>query len=203
MFLCSTYIVLKASSCMTFRVIFATRASIVCIDSGICDMIHVSLAPAIQFFDILINCYTPNIHCHVELLGQHEFTNWLLGGCFTRILRVLQNNLMKIFNSRNHIYGENFKLKLSTCVQSMALGIRTKFQLEILIRNMISAIHKFRENILESSQNVSETHPWDQKCDCNLELVIFKLISRILSIFGEIATWWMAQDLTDDLSILV
>ena len=42
----------------------------------------------------------------------------------------------------------------------MALGTRTKFQLEILIRNMISAIYKFRGNILESSQNVSETAPW-------------------------------------------
>ena len=30
----STYIVLKASSCVTFGLFFATRASIVCIDSG-------------------------------------------------------------------------------------------------------------------------------------------------------------------------
>ena len=59
MFLC-TYIVLKASFCVTFIVIFATRASIVCIDSGTCDTIRVSLALAIWFFDILINRYTPS-----------------------------------------------------------------------------------------------------------------------------------------------
>ena len=46
------------------------------------------------------------------------------------------------------------------CTQSMALGTRKKFQLEILIRSTISAIHKFQENILESSRNVSETPPW-------------------------------------------
>ena len=33
------------------------------------------------------------------------------------------------------------------------------FQLEILIKSNISAIHKFWENILESSRNVSETTP--------------------------------------------
>ena len=58
MFLC-TYIVLKASSCMTFSVIFAYRASIACIDSGTCDMIRVSFALVIRFFNISINRYTP------------------------------------------------------------------------------------------------------------------------------------------------
>ena len=49
------------------------------------------------------------------------------------------------------------------CAQIMALGTRTKFQLEILIRNTILLIYKFRENILESSRNFSETPPrsWD------------------------------------------
>ena len=41
----------------------------------------------------------------------------------------------------------------------MALSTRTKFQLGILIRSTISATQKFRENILESSRNVSETTP--------------------------------------------
>ena len=58
MFLC-TCIVLKASSCVTFSVFFATRASIICINSGTSDTIRVSLALAMQFFDISINCYTP------------------------------------------------------------------------------------------------------------------------------------------------
>ena len=75
------------------------------------------------------------------------------GCCFTDVSRALQNNLTKIHNGRNHISRENFKLKLCTCAQSMALGTCTKFQLEILIRNEISAKHKFRENILESSRN--------------------------------------------------
>ena len=55
----STYIVLKANSYVTFSVIFATRASIVCIDSGTRDTIRVSLALVIWFFDISINRYTP------------------------------------------------------------------------------------------------------------------------------------------------
>ena len=82
------------------------------------------------------------------------------GGCFTNVSRALQRNLTKIHNAKNPIYVENFKLKLCTCVQSMALGTRTKFQLEILIRSTNFAIHKFREKILESLRNVSETTPW-------------------------------------------
>ena len=83
------------------------------------------------------------------------------GGCFTNASRALQNNLAKIYNARNHIYGENFKLKLCMLAQSTALGTRTitKFQLENLIRGTISAMHKFQENILKSSWNVSETTP--------------------------------------------
>ena len=98
--------------------------------------------------------------------SHHEYScsNILLptetpGECFTNISIALQNNLVKIYNARNHIYDENFKLKLCTCAQSMALGKRTKFQLEILIRSTISAIHKFQENILESSWDVSVISP--------------------------------------------
>ena len=91
------------------------------------------------------------------------FCEWVAGDpgdCFTNVSQALQNNLAKIYNASNHIYGENFKLKLCTCAQSMALGTRTKLQFEMLIGSAISATHKFRENILESSQNVSETTPW-------------------------------------------
>ena len=71
-------------------------------------------------------------------------------GCFTNLLRALQNNLTKIHNARNHIYGENFKLKLCTCTQSMDLGTCTKFQLEILIRGTISAISwRARETLVK------------------------------------------------------
>ena len=46
------------------------------------------------------------------------------------------------------------------CAQSYALGTRTKFQLEIFTINVISGIVYFREIILESLQNISETTPW-------------------------------------------
>ena len=82
-------------------------------------------------------------------------------GVFHYVSQALQNNLAKIYSAKSHICGENLKPKLCTCAQSIALGKRRKFRLEILIRCMISAIHKFRENILESSQNVSETSPGD------------------------------------------
>ena len=45
------------------------------------------------------------------------------------------------------------------CAQNHALGTRTKFQLEILTVNVTSHIVYFREIILESSRNVSETAP--------------------------------------------
>ena len=63
--------------------------------------------------------------------------------------------------SKSYSY-ENFKLKLCTCDQSHALGTCTTFQLEILSINVISGIVHFRDIILESSRNVSETTPWFQ-----------------------------------------
>ena len=58
-------------------------------------------------------------------------------GCFTNVSRALQSNLTKIYNAMIYIYGENFKLKLCTCDQSIVLGTDTNFQLEIVLRNMI------------------------------------------------------------------
>ena len=119
------------------------------------------------FYIILISWWRHVMETSSASLGLYEgIYGWPVdsslegpGGCFTNVPRALQNNLAKIHNTRNHIYDQNFKLKLCTCAQSMALGTRTKFQLEILITSTISAIHKFRENILESSRNVSETTP--------------------------------------------
>ena len=45
------------------------------------------------------------------------------------------------------------------CTQSHALGTSTKFQLEIPTINVFSGSVYFRESILESSRNVSETTP--------------------------------------------
>ena len=79
------------------------------------------------------------------------------GEWFTNVSRALQNILSKSVHSRNHTSYENVKLKLCTCAQRMA------FQLEILTINMISGIVYFRETILESSQNGSETIPRNHK----------------------------------------
>ena len=79
--------------------------------------------------------------------------------CFTNISRALQIILSKFVFCRNRISYEHFKLKLCTCSQSMALGTRTKFRLEILTIHVIFGIVYFREIILENSRNVSETTP--------------------------------------------
>ena len=81
-------------------------------------------------------------------------------GCFTNVSRALQDILSKFVYCRNRTSYENFKLKLCTCAQSHALGTRTKFQLEIVTANVIYGIVYFREIILESSREVSETTPW-------------------------------------------
>ena len=52
------------------------------------------------------------------------------GGCFTNVSRALQNNLAKIYNARNNIYADNFKLKLCTCAQSMAWAHVQSFSLK-------------------------------------------------------------------------
>ena len=103
-----------------------------------------------------IHNFMSNI-CYFTNMALTQLMN--LGGCFTNLSRALQNNLVKIYSARNHIYGEIFKLKFCMCTQSIALGTHTKFQLEILMRGMISAVQKFQENILQSSWNVSETPP--------------------------------------------
>ena len=67
------------------------------------------------------------------------------GGCFTNVSQTLEDIISKCVYSRNHSSYENF-----TC---------TEFQLEILTITVISGIVYFREILLESTQNVSETTP--------------------------------------------
>ena len=98
----------------------------------------------------------PCVTCEIMPLW-HQWH--LLLGEFTNVLQALQNNFVKTYYDRNHIYFENFKLKLCTSAPSMALSTSTKFQLEIRIRSTISAIYKFGENILGSSWNISEAPP--------------------------------------------
>ena len=97
-------------------------------------------------------CLTQSIPC-LPMSCQHREP----GGCFPNVLRALQNILSKFVCCRNRTTYEHFKLKLCSCAQSHALGTRTKFQLKILTINVISGIVYFRDIMLESSRNVSET----------------------------------------------
>ena len=119
-------------------------------------MIFIAETPLFTILCYNVVTHTDFNRSHDDVIKWKHFPRYW-GGCFTKVSRALQNNLAKICNARNHIYDENFKMKLCMCALNHALDIRTKFQLEILSRNMVPAIHTFRENILESSQNVCET----------------------------------------------
>ena len=84
---------------------------------------------------------------------------WTPGGCFTNVSQAPQNILVKIHNTRNHIHGENFNLKIYMCAQSKALGTRSKFPLEILITSTICAIHKFRKNFWRARETLVKQPP--------------------------------------------
>ena len=56
----------------------------------------------------------------------------ITGGCFTNVSRALQNNLAKIHNTRNHIYDENFKLKLETWLWAHVQSFSLKFSSQVL-----------------------------------------------------------------------
>ena len=75
----------------------------------------------------------------------------LAWGCYTNVSWALQNILSKFVYCRNRTSCEYFKLKLDMCAQSMDLGTRTKFRLEMLALNVISGIVCFGEIILENS----------------------------------------------------
>ena len=77
---------------------------------------------------------------------------------FTNVSRALQNNLAKIYNARNYIYVENFKLKFCTCAQSISLGTSTTFQLEVLMRRMIYAIHKIERIFWRACETLVKHH---------------------------------------------
>ena len=61
--------------------------------------------------------------------------------------------------SGNRTCYANFKLKLCTCAQSYALGIRTKFQLEIVAINVISGILCFRKLFWRARETLVKQPP--------------------------------------------
>ena len=72
------------------------------------------------------------------------------GGCFTNVSRAPQNILAKIHNTRNHIYCENFNLKICTCahVQSFSL----KFSSQVLFvqyTNFERIVWRARERLVK------------------------------------------------------
>ena len=73
-----------------------------------------------DYMDLTVRCPKKGVKLHHTLRAVAK------KGCFTNVSRALQNNFAKIYNARNYIYGENFKLKLCTYAQSMALGTRAK-----------------------------------------------------------------------------
>ena len=79
-------------------------------------------------------------------------------GVVSQTYRKLSKVISRKYTMPDYNYDENFKLKLCTCAQSMASGTHTKFQLAILTRSTICAIHNFQENVLECSRD-SETPP--------------------------------------------
>ena len=72
-------------------------------------------------------------------------------GCFTNVSWALQNNLANIQCQKSHLRWE-FQ------AETFYMCTHIKFQLENFTGE-ISAIQKFQENILESSQNITETTP--------------------------------------------
>ena len=82
---------------------------------------------------------------------------WLFeepGGCFTNFSRALQNNLAKIYNASNHIYGENFKLKFCKC-----FGHINKVSAWNAHRKCDFCNTQISREYFGESRNVSETTP--------------------------------------------
>ena len=81
----------------------------------------------------LINCMSNTDEIGI---GMHCLVCW---ACFTKVSRVLHIVIAIIYNERNYIYSENFKMKFCTWTKSM-----TKFHLDILRRKSVTAVHKFK-----------------------------------------------------------
>ena len=72
------------------------------------------LAKGLLTFLLVIKLFAS---CVLLYVSVHFFSNivWRPVHCFTNVSQALQNNITKINNARNHIYGENSTLKLCAC----------------------------------------------------------------------------------------
>ena len=79
------------------------------------------------------------------------------------------------------------------CAQTHALDTRTKFRLEILTVIVISGGVYFREIILESSRNVSETTPRiltpSLKPEFPERLSMIRFLAALTSVVIKVLTW--------------
>ena len=76
---------------------------------------------------------------------------------FRELTKINSRNLAPVITFMVRISSWNF----ARVPKAWLLGTRIKFQLGILMRTAISAIHTFRDDILESSRNFSKTAPRD------------------------------------------
>ena len=103
------------------------------------------------------SCFVTHM-CVVDL-GSHRFMK-RIDVCTSQsqhqgVASLTFRELFKINSQKYTMPDITFALR----IPSMDLGTRTKRQLEMRIWSTISAIHTCRENILESSRDVSETTP--------------------------------------------
>ena len=96
--------------------------------------------------------------------GDKWLRHQLLATCHHQgVVSLTFRELSKIISRKYTLPVIKFLVRVSSWnfvrVPKAWLWARTKFQFEMLIGSAISATHKFRDNILESSRNVSETTP--------------------------------------------
>ena len=101
----------------------------------------------------------PLLYKFGRVTGSHDWGQGFVSLTFRKFSKInLRKYTMPETTFMVRISSSNF-----ACVPK-AMGTRTKFQSEILIQSTDFTIHKFRENISESSQNVSETPPGTLSC---------------------------------------
>ena len=86
------------------------------------------------------------------------------------------------FREHSKIFSRNLCISEIVLVMRMSSWnlVRTKFQLEILTKNVISGVVYFREIILENSRNVSETTSRPQFVEDQAERLLFEFHDDVI-----------------------